>query len=340
MDTYIQRKPDDFHVHLRDFFPKNGHLADYVIPFTSAQFRRALVMPNTNPPILQGFEARAYELLIKSVALRGKFQSLMTIKLSHDTVAKTIHEAREAGVLAAKCYPVGVTTNSGDGVANLLALEEVLATMQEVGLVLSVHAEKPGAFCLDAEREYLPVLAQVIEKYPRLRIVVEHISSEAAVEFVRDAPDTVAATITAHHLLLTLDDLVRGKVRPHNVCMPIAKRYSDREKLWEAVASGNPKYFFGSDSAPHLRESKECASGSAGCFTAPVAMPLLVQLFEKEGLVTKLAPFTSEYGAVFYRLPLNREKLRLRRKPWTVPAKVCGIVPFMAQESLDWQVAE
>jgi len=264
----------------------------------------------------------------------------MTIKLTQATTARTIREARAFGVVAAKLYPEGVTTNSEDGVRDVGALDEVFSVISAEGMVLCVHAEAPGVFCLDREGAYLPRVQSIVEEYPDLRVVVEHVSTDDAVKFVMASGPNVAATITAHHLVLTLDDVVGGSLSPHNFCKPIAKRQEDRAALVRAAAYGNSKFFLGTDSAPHRQGDKECCSGCAGCFTAPIAMPLLAQVFEREaGMSTRLRDalerFTSVHGAKFYGLPLNEGTITLRREP-TVVKREGSVVPFMAGKTLEW----
>jgi dihydroorotase len=210
--------------------------------------------------------------------------------------------------------------------------------MQECGMVLCLHAEDPSTFCIDREDAYIRILRQIAHDFPRLRIVVEHVTSRHMVDAVCELPDTVAATITVHHLLLTLDDVLGDKLAPHNFCKPIAKRPEDRDRLVWAAKYGGPKFFFGSDSAPHPRGQKECASGCAGIFTAPVALELLTKWFLHQGEIEQLEPFVSENGARFYDLPLNEGEIILIREPWQVPAMIGDIIPFLASEKMEWCV--
>lgn len=337
MTTYSQHYPDDFHLHLR-----RGDLLKAVIGQSAYQFARGLIMPNTVPPILNAAFVDNYFVEIR-LALRNlrlpNFKPLFAIKLNHRTTPETIREAINVGAVAGKVYPIGVTTNSDDGVSDFESMAPVFAAMEKWGMVLCLHGEKPGEFCLDREVEFLPTLDCLAKNFPKLRIVLEHISTAKAVERVQSLPNTVAATITAHHLLLTLDDVIGGKLRPHNFCLPIAKRPKDRAAVRMAAISGNPKFFFGSDSAPHLKGDKECAEGCAGCYTAPVAMPLLVQIFERMNALDKLENFTSKFGADFYHLPLNEGTLVLEKRPWTVPKEINGVVPFLAGETMEWSFA-
>ncbi len=334
IDRLTIRRPDDFHVHLRQ-----GEMLNLVAPETAKQFARALVMPNTKVPVLTGEYASRYREEIVRAA--PGFEPLLSLYLTESTTLADIQAANGAGVVAGKLYPRGTTTQSAHGVliTKIWSLYETFREMEEVDMTLCIHAENPLAFCLEREAAFLPILHRLAEQFPKLRIVVEHVSSAAAVEFVTRLPSNVGATITAHHLLLTLDDVVGGLLQPHHFCKPVAKRFEDRRVLIAAATSGNPKFFFGSDSAPHARDAKECAEGCAGIFTAPVALPLLARIFEDHGALERLEPFVSEFGARFYGLPLNDGTITLRREPWIVPKMIGDIVPFFAGKSLDWSVA-
>jgi len=331
------RKPDDMHCHLRQ-----GKLLNSVIEFTSMQFKRAVIMPNTDPPILTEEQAFFYEGSIRSCSHNTGFEPLMTIQINGDTTPAIVVKAKKAGVIAGKVYPQGVTTNSQNGVTNFKLIYPELEKMQEIGMLLLIHGEDPWskATCLDRENLFLPTLFQIASDFPRLKIVMEHITTENAVEFITSLPKNVGATITAHHLCLTIDDVVGGLIQPHNFCKPIAKLPADRETLIAAATSGNPKFFFGSDSAPHLKEKKECSHGCAGCFTAPVALPLLAQIFEEHDALDKLEAFVSHFGADFYGLARNKETIELEKANWLVPPHCNGIVPFMADRYLNWKIAE
>ncbi|MBM2817626.1 MAG: Dihydroorotase [Parcubacteria group bacterium] len=329
------RKPDDFHCHLR-----RGNILNKVLPFTASMFGRAVAMPNTEPPILDRMDAHLYYNEIhqyKRNQSYSGFSPIMTIQIKESTSPSMIEGASFEGVVAGKVYPIGVTTNSGNGVRDFGKMSSVFNRMQEIGMLLLLHGEKPDAFCLNREKEFLNTLLKINKKFPELKIVLEHITTRMAVWAVKEL-NNVAATITAHHLLLTLDDVVGDLLHPHNFCKPIAKSPKDRVTLIEAATSGNPKFFFGSDSAPHLKERKECSSGCAGIFSAPVAVPLLAEIFEKAGRLDKLENFVSTFGAVFYDLPLNKDKITLVKKDWIVPESYAGIVPFMAGKKLSWQV--
>lgn len=305
--------------------------------FTEVAFARALVMPNLPTPVLSGEDALAYKADIVKVA--EKLDPLMTIKLIGKTNRETILHARDVGVIAGKVYPEGVTTNSADGVRDIRDLYPIFETMEACGMVLSLHGEDPNAFCLDREVAFLNYLEDISEAFPRLKIVLEHVTTARAVDMVKQLPN-VAATITVHHLLITLDDVLGGPLRPHLFCKPIAKRPSDRQALNQAAISGNPKFFLGTDSAPHVIGLKECASGCAGVFSAPVAMEVLAEVFEDLKALDKLEAFTSEYGAKFYGLPLNEGTITLNQEEWTVPEFYGPVVPFKAKETLRWKLAE
>lgn len=330
------RRPDDFHVHFRQ-----GDLLSSVVPYTAQYFGRALAMPNTTPPILAGDKSEVYARVVElaATAANRSFKALTSIKVVQSTRPEWILSASRSGVIAGKVYPVGVTTNAEDGVTDFSKLSAVFQAMMAVDMVACLHGEQPGEFCLDREKLFLPTVEWLVETFPRLRIVLEHVTTREAVELVRRLPDRVAATITAHHLCLTLNDVIGERLRPHNYCLPVAKRPGDRVALLEAVTSGNPKFFFGSDSAPHPIDRKECAEGAAGIFTAPLALPLLAQVFEQCGALDRLEDFVSVFGAGFYDLPLNDGQLTLIKKEMEIPERVAGIVPFMAGKTLGWSVA-
>ncbi len=277
-EVYRLRTPDDFHVHLR----QGQSLAAYTQD-VAAGFARALVMPNTLPPVATAEGLEQYRTQIDAglgVHTPG-FLPLMSFKLAPRHDAAAVASLAAAGATAGKLYPAGVTTNSEDGVQSIESIFPALDAMQEHGIVLCIHGEAPDAFCLERETAFLSKLETIVARFPRLRVVLEHLSTADAVRAVRDLPSRVAATITVHHLLLTLDDLIGGELRPHHFCKPVVKTPADRAMLREAVLNGEPKFFFGSDSAPHTREHKECDCGCAGLYTAPVALPLLAEFFEQ-----------------------------------------------------------
>jgi len=344
MDAIEIRKPDDFHLHLR-----RGKVLKKVLPHTVSQFARALIMPNTKPdPILTDQHVNYYRNEICSTLANDRlvaFEPLMTIQITQETTPEIINKAMRSGAVAGKIYPQGVTTHSENGITDFHCLYPVFETMQNFDMALSLHGESPQETVpgLEKEKTFLHTLRMIAKDFPKLHIVLEHITTEDAVKCVLELPDTVAATITIHHLFLTLDDVIgyskesKGLMQPHNFCKPVAKGVYDRAALREAVISGNPKFFYGGDSAPHLKGTKECASVCSGVFNAPVALPLLCQMFEYLGHLDRLERFVSEFGAKFYHLPLNSECIRCVKKEWTVPQEYDGIVPFMAGQILHWQ---
>lgn len=327
------RKPDDFHVHLREW-----PAMEYYVQEMAHEFARAIVMPNTKPAILTAEDAVRYRGEILKAAQRSAFKPLMTIKLGKRTTQGIILAAKAVDVLAGKFYPEGTTTNADGGLSSLKEMVDVLKAMEMCGMLLLVHAEHPKAFCLDREERFIEEIVWAAETFPRLKIVVEHVTSAKMVEAVKGLRDGVAATITAHHLILTLDDVVGGLIRPHHFCKPLAKRPEDRAALLEAVISGNPRFFFGSDSAPHKKQAKECAEGCAGIYTTPVAMSVLADIFHSHDALDKLEDFTSRFGAEFYGLPLNDSFLTLGQESWMVKHGYFGVVPFMAGKQLKWRV--
>jgi len=351
VDTIKIRKPDDFHLHLR-----RGDVLKKALPHTVSQFARALIMPNTRPgPICTdacvSYYRNEINAVLEDLGKRGfikavYFAPLMTIQITKATTPEIIRRAVKEGAIAGKVYPQGVTTNSENGVVDLRCLYPVFDAMQGLDMVLSLHGESPEEMVagLDKERIFLHTLRMIARDFPGLRIVLEHITTKDAVKCVLELSETVAATITVHHLFLILDDVLgyskksRGLMQPHNFCKPVAKGVYDRAALREAATSGNPKFFFGSDSAPHLKGTKECASVCAGVFNAPVALPLLCQMFDELGHMERLEAFVSEFGAKFYRLPLNDGSISLVKNQWVVPQEYNGIVPFMAGQNISWQV--
>jgi dihydroorotase len=345
VQTVTIRDPIDFHVHLR-----GGDLLRRVAPETARVFGRALVMPNS-PAVRDADELVSYRADIVAAAGPG-FEPLVALKLTPRTTPETIRAAHAAGAVAAKLYPAGVTTASDDGIDlngggfGLVAYDPLFRALADVGMVLCVHGEVPRSFCLDREAHFVFLLNQVVPRFPGLRVVLEHVTTWSAIRHVMDGPENLAATITAHHLAMTLDDVIGdrkdgtgSKLRPHNYCLPVAKRPEDRAALRDAATSGHPRVFFGSDSAPHERAAKESACGCAGCFTAPVALPTLAEVFEDAGELHRLEDFAGRRGAAFYGLdwPRAGRSVTLRREPWTVPAEVAGLVPWRAGETPRWR---
>lgn len=323
---------DDWHIHLRN----DDRTPASIRAVRTGGSARVLAMPNTKPAISTAEEALAYRA--KLVELGADFDVQLTIKLTPDTTPDQVREAAAKSVRAAKQYPDGVTTNSENGVRDVRSLFPVYEAMQDADLVLCIHGEEPTSFVLDAELDFLSSLQLIHENFPRLRMVLEHITTRAAVEMVAGMPEHVAATITDHHLILTLGDVVGTRIRPHNFCMPVAKRPEDRAALNEIVKRGHPSFFSGTDSAPHAKVDKECDCGAAGIFNSGYHMQFLATHFEREGMLDRLEDFTSRFGADFYRVPRNREEITLVREPTPVPAIDDGIVPFNGGSTLDWQV--
>jgi dihydroorotase len=338
MDSITIRRADDFHVHVRQ-----GDMLAAMVRATARVFKRALIMPNTNPPILTGAQALLYENEILTAAPSG-FQPLMTIKIVPKTTPSMIRAANMLGLTAGKLYPDGVTTGSSNGVRDFKALTPVFSAMEEVGMVLCLHGEDPGedVFCLDREEKFLETLAWILAEFPDLKVVLEHLSTAAAADFVwQYAGENLGATVTVHHLDITLDDVIGDKLMPHHFCKPVAKRPEDRERLIQAVTEpGQTRFFLGTDSAPHDRSAKECACGAAGVFTALSALELAAEIFEQANALPRLEAFTSVNGAKFYGLPLNEEQTTLVREEWTVPEQYEGVVPHRAGQTIPWKIKE
>jgi dihydroorotase len=337
------RKPDDWHLHLRD-----GAALRAVLPFTAAQFGRAIVMPNLKPPVTTTEQALAYRQRILDALPGGSgFQPLMTLYLTDRTDPAEVERAKASGhVHGFKLYPAGATTHSDAGVTDIRRLDAVLARMSELGVVLQVHGEVTDSSVdvFDREARFIEtVLAPVVERFPRLRVVFEHITTRAAVDFVRGSRGGVGATITPQHLLMNRNALFMGGIRPHLYCLPVLKTEPDRLALLEAIASGDSRFFLGTDSAPHAKHTKEAACGCAGIFSAHAAIELYAEAFDAVGAIGKLEGFASEFGAAFYNLPYNAERITLAKEQWDVPA-VYGfgsdeLVPLRAGERLSWRVA-
>jgi dihydroorotase len=335
-------RPDDLHLHLRD-----GVALSAVLPFTAARFARAIVMPNLVPPLSTTAQVQAYrERILAALPADTRFEPLMTLYLTDHTNAAEIERARDSGTIyGAKLYPAGATTHSHAGVTDLAHLESALAAMSALDLPLLVHGEVTdrSVDVFDREQRFIErVLAPLSERWPQLRIVFEHITTRAAVEFVRGARPGVAATITPQHLLFNRNALFEGGLRPHHYCLPLLKTESDRQGLLEALSSGDPRFFLGTDSAPHARGAKESGCGCAGIFSAHAAIELYAEIFDAEGILPRLQGFAAEYGADFYRLPRNREQITLVKEPWTVPASYpfgdTELVPLLAGQSLSWRL--
>ena len=343
-DTLSLTRPDDWHVHLRDGAQMRG-----VVDATAQVFGRAIVMPNLRPPITTVDAARAYRQRILQALPPGRvFEPLMTLYLTDRTPADEIARAKRSGfVRAIKYYPAGATTHSESGVTGLSCVHATLAAMERAGVVLSIHGEvtDPDVDVFDRERVFLErQLAAIVRDFPGLRIVVEHITTQEAAAFVSEASANVAATITPQHLLYSRNALFAGGLRPHLYCLPVLKREEHRRALVAAATSGNPKFFLGTDSAPHAKGAKEHACGCAGCYSAPVALPLYAEAFEDAGALDRLEGFASVHGAAFYGLPRNAGSIALVRDAWRVPQAFAfadeTIVPLRAGDELRWQVRD
>jgi dihydroorotase len=338
------RRPDDLHLHLRD-----GESMRSVLPFTAARFARALVMPNLRPPVTATEQALAYRQRILDALPPGMtLEPLMTLYLTDRTEPAEVDRAKTSGrIVGFKLYPAGATTHSDAGVTDIRRIDAVLARMEEQDLVLEVHGEvtDPDVDVFDREARFIDeVLAPLAARVPRLRIVFEHITTRAAVEFVLGSRPGIAATVTPQHLLMNRNALFAGGIRPHHYCLPVLKSEDDREALISVVASGDPRFFLGTDSAPHARGAKETACGCAGIFTAHGAIELYAEAFESARALDRLQAFASEHGADFYRLPRNTDRITLVKAPWQVPrsypfgAEV--LVPLRAGEHLGWRLSE
>jgi dihydroorotase len=334
-------RPDDWHVHLRD----GATLAD-TVPFTARQFARALVMPNLKPPLADTAGLSRYrDRILAAVPADTSFEPLMTLYLTDATSAAEIRKAAVAGfVVGAKLYPAGATTHSDAGVSSIDKVWGALEALAEAKLVLQVHGEvtAPAVDVFDRETRFIDeVLARIVARVPTLKVVFEHVTTAAAVEFVRSARPGVGATITPQHLLLNRNALFEGGIRPHHYCLPVLKRERDRETLLAAATSDDPRFFLGTDSAPHARHAKETWCGCAGIFSAHAALELYAEAFDEVGRLDRLEAFSSARGADFYGVPRNAGRIRLRREAWTVPDRYAfgdsEVVPLRAGQSIGWR---
>ncbi len=342
MTTLRIRRPDDWHLHLRD-----GDALAAVLPHTARQFARAIVMPNLKPPVTTTELARAYRERILALVPAGvTFEPLMTLYLTDRTAPEEILRAKGSGIVhGCKLYPAGATTNSDSGVTDIRRIDAVLEAMAEVGLPLQVHAEVTAhdVDVFDREARFIDdILAPLRARLPALKIVLEHATTRAAVAFVRGSPRNTAATLTPQHILMNRNAIFAGGVRPHHYCLPVLKRETDRVALLEAATGGDPRFFLGTDSAPHARLTKEAACGCAGIYSAHAAIEFYAEAFEAAGALDKLEGFASEFGPRFYGLPVNDDFITLEKREWTVPAHypyVAGdtLVPLRAGETLAWR---
>jgi dihydroorotase len=340
-DTLTIARPDDWHVHLRD-----GDVLKNTVADSSRYFGRAIVMPNLVPPVTDAALAKSYYERIIAAVPSAHFKPLMVLYLTDNTSAQDIIEAKESGlVYAAKLYPAGATTNSTSGVTDVANLTDVFSAMQSVEMPLLIHGEVTTADIdiFDREQVFIDTILQpLVANYPDLNIVLEHITTKNAVDFVKAAGDNVGATITVHHLLYNRNHMLVGGIRPHYFCLPILKRNTHQQALIDAATSGDKKFFLGTDSAPHAQHAKESACGCAGVYSAHAAIELYAEVFEQANALDKLEAFASLNGANFYQLPVNQDKITLVKKSWKVPATMTFgddvVVPVRANETILWQV--
>ncbi|MGP0055048.1 MAG: dihydroorotase [Steroidobacteraceae bacterium] len=343
MNTLTIRRPDDWHVHLRD-----GPALASVLKFTAVRFGRAIVMPNLKPPVASTALAASYrERIIGALPAGSRFTPLMTLYLTDSTASSEIERAVRSGfVHGVKLYPAGATTHSDSGVTDIAKTYAALGRMEELGMPLLVHGEaaSPDVDVFDRETVFIDtVLAPLLDRFAKLKVVFEHITSARAVQFVAGARAGVAATITPQHLLENRNAIFSGGIRPHFYCLPILKRERDREALVAAVTGGSPRFFLGTDSAPHERSAKENACGCAGMFSAHAAIELYAEVFERAGCLDRLEPFASQFGAQFYGLPPAGGTITLSKEPWLVPQSYRfgggTVIPYRAGESVGWRLS-
>lgn len=342
-ETLTITRPDDWHLHVRD-----GDTLQDVVPASARCFGRAIIMPNLVPPVVNTEQALAYRERIIAARPQGSdFTPLVTLYLTESTSAQDILDARAAGIVAAKLYPAGATTNSASGVTDIRNIDGVLAAMADCGMLLLVHGEVTDGEIdiFDREKVFLErVLAPTLERFPTLKVVLEHITTADSAKFVQNhAGDNLAATLTPQHLMYNRNHMLVGGIRPHLYCLPILKRNLHQQALQDAVVSGNPRFFLGTDSAPHARNRKETSCGCAGCYSAYGAIELYAEIFEDLGILDKLEAFASFNGADFYGLPRNQDTITLVKEPWTMPDSLplAGdkIVPLKAGETMRWALA-
>jgi dihydroorotase len=344
MNRLTLQQPDDWHLHLRD-----GAALAAVVGFTAKRFGRAIVMPNLKPAIVTTEMARAYRERIRAVLPAGsRFEPLLTLYLTNSTTTDEIDRARASGFIhGVKLYPAGGTTHSDAGVTDVKNVYGVLAHMEKVGMRLLVHGESPQADVdvFDRETHFIDtVLEPLLERFPKLLVVLEHITTARAAAFIASARTGVAATITPQHLLHNRNAIFQGGIRPHYYCLPVLKRERDREALLRAATSGNPRFFLGTDSAPHEKSTKENACGCAGMFTAHAAIELYAEAFESVGALDRLEPFASHFGADFYGLPRHNRSITLVKEPWMAPEQYAfgggALVPYRAREAVQWRLID
>jgi len=336
--------PDDWHLHFRD-----GDMLAETVAATARCFRRGIVMPNLVPPVADAQMASEYKnRILNAVPNNRNFDPLMTLYLTNLTSSQTVIDAKAAGIPAIKYYPAGATTNSDAAVSQIEALYPVLQTMSDEGVLLLIHGEVTDSDIdiFDREKIFIDrVLSKIVQSFPDLKIVLEHITTKEAVNFVVGTNKNLAATITPQHLLMNRNDLLVGGIKPHNYCLPVLKRNTHQQALRNIITTGSKKFFLGSDSAPHQKDKKENACGCAGCYSAWSALELYTQVFEEMGAIDKLEGFASHHGADFYGLPRNQGTITLVKESWQVPREIIlssgkKIIPFYAGETLTWKVKE
>ncbi|KOR31290.1 dihydroorotase [Achromatium sp. WMS2] len=337
-------QPDDWHLHLRD-----GAYLQSVLIHSASRFARAIIMPNLKPPLVNTKQVLYYRQQILAALPAGlPFEPLMVLYLTDIITVQEIITAATTGLIyGVKLYPAGATTNSAFGVSNLNSIYHVLAKLEHLGMPLLVHAETASSTADIFDREAIFIneyLLPITQRFPGLKIVVEHITTQEAVQFILDTPANIAATITVHHLLYNRNAMLAGGIRPHFYCLPILKREQHRHALVQAAISGNPKFFLGTDSAPHAVVAKESSCGCAGCFSAPVAIESYTEVFEKAGALDKLEGFAAHYGPDFYGLPRNQQRITLVKQPWQVPMSYAfgdqKVIPLRAGETITWQIID
>ncbi|STY27878.1 dihydroorotase, homodimeric type [Legionella wadsworthii] len=340
MQTILINRPDDWHIHLRD-----NEMLQHTVADVAAHFARALVMPNLKPALTTLSSIDEYRQRILAALPKGnRFQPYMTFYLNDSVRAEDLDKAAQTSyVLGAKLYPAGATTNSEAGAKSLVELYPLFETLQNNELVLQIHGEVTHSDIFERESLFIDeYLKPIVNNFPKLRVVLEHISTLTAVEYVTDAPETVSATITPHHLLYNRNKLLVGGLRPHYYCLPILKHEKDQKALQRAACSGNPKFFAGTDSAPHVVSTKETACGCAGIYSAPFALALYTQIFDELNQLSKLNSFLSRFGAEFYQLPINQEHIELIKTPQIIPSHLplgtSQVVPIAAGETIQWSI--
>jgi dihydroorotase len=340
IEQIVMRRPDDWHVHFRD-----GDKLTYTVPPVSHVFGRAVAMPNLKPPVTAVKQAVEYRHRLLTSSVNPSFNPLPSLYLTDKTSIRDIEEMKSAGLVAVKLYPAHATTNSEAGVTDIFALSEVLDAMSDLGIILQVHGETVDEDCdvFDREKRFVRrVLDPICVKHPELKVVLEHVTSREGIEFVKTAGDNVAATVTPHHLEIDRNHLFSGGMRPHLYCLPIPKTAADRETLLDTVMGGHPKFFLGSDSAPHPRHAKENACCAAGVYCGSVTISHYAEIFERHGALDRLEAFSSEFGADFYGFPRNLDTITLERRPFVMPTSMPfgddEVVPYKAGEKIAWRV--